>query len=197
MLRDNLGVVSKPPKATFDDIRQLATERRLEIIEGDIVEKASPSFDHCDVQLALGAVIRSNFGGRGGGARSTGWWLGTEVDIQLEPHNVFRPDISGWRRDRHATRPDGWPTKSRPDWVCEVLSPTNAENDLIKKFRVYHRAGIEHYWIVDPEHRSLIVYRNEASGYLAVLTALRGETVRAEPFDAIEIVVDDIFDFDD
>lgn len=196
MSRDSLGVVSKPPKATFEDIRNLIDERRVEIIDGEIIEKASPTFEHCEVQLLLGALLVAG-STRGGGIRSRDWWLGTEPDIQLEPHNVFRPDIAGWRRDRHPHRPTGVPILMRPDWVCEVLSPSNAENDLIKKFRVYHRAGIEHYWIVDPEHRSLIVYRNEPRGYLAVLTGMRGETVRAEPFDSIEIRIDDVFAFDD
>jgi hypothetical protein len=37
------------------------------------------------------------------------------------------------------------------------------------------------------------VYRWHADGYLEVLSAERGQTVRAEPFDAIELVVSGLF----
>jgi Uma2 family endonuclease len=193
MSRDSLGVVSKPPRATFEDIRNLSDDLGAEVIDGEIVYKASPSWAHSDALLGLGSQIRLAFGGRSGGSRPGGWWLGADPDIELEPHQVFRPDLAGWRMELHAQPPSGMPVRLRPDWVCEVLSPSNAENDLIKKFRVYHRAGVEHYWIVDPEHKSLIVYRNDPRGYLGVLTAMRGETIRAEPFDAIEIRMDDVF----
>jgi hypothetical protein len=45
-----------------------------------------------------------------------------------------------------------------------------------------------------PESRTLIVYRWSEAGYVAVLTAKRDETVRAEPFEAVELVVGSLFD---
>jgi hypothetical protein len=78
------------------------------------------------------------------------------------------------------------PLRLRPDWVCEVLSRVNAHHDLVRKFRTYHRAGVPHYWTVDPETEVLTVYRWQQAGYLAVLTAARGEFVRAEPFEVLE-----------
>jgi Uma2 family endonuclease len=48
---------------------------------------------------------------------------------------------------------------------------------------------VTHHWIVDPRDESLLVYRWQEGGYLDVLGAQRGDTVRAEPFDAIEIAV--------
>ena len=71
----------------------------------------------------------------------------------------------------------------RPDWVCEVLSPSNASNDLGKKLNAYHRAGVPHYWIVDTEHETLVVYRSTGEGYVVALSAGRREVVRAEPFE--------------
>jgi Uma2 family endonuclease len=127
--------------------------------------------------------------------------LATADDILSLPDEVAaevvggtdRPDLVSWRRDRTPERPSGRPVRTRPDWVCEVLSTSNAQNDLVTKFRVYHRCGVPHYWIVDPDNRSLIVYRCEPDGYLAVLTAMAGATVRAEPFDAIELRVGELF----
>jgi Uma2 family endonuclease len=111
----------------------------------------------------------------------------------METHEVFRPDVVGWRRERVPERPRGRPVRTRPDWVCEVLSPSNARTDLVTKFRVLHRCGVPHYWIADPEREVLVVYRWEQAGYLAVLTAERGDTVRAEPFGAVELPVGALF----
>ena len=72
-----------------------------------------------------------------------------------------------------------------PDWVCEILSK-NRRNDLVKKKRTYHLHRVQHYWIVDPIEETLAVYRWQSDGYVEVLIAERGETVRAEPFDRIE-----------
>jgi Uma2 family endonuclease len=59
--------------------------------------------------------------------------------------------------------------------------------------RLYHRAAIPHYWIVDPRDATMTVMRWSEDGYITLLRAERGETVRAEPFDAIEFAVGVLF----
>jgi Uma2 family endonuclease len=73
--------------------------------------------------------------------------------------------------------------------VCEILSPSNKQNDLFKKLRTYRRCQVLHSWILDPEAEGLAVYRWTAEGYLVVLTAEGRERVRAEPFGEIEFSV--------
>src|SRR5690606_27810064 len=147
MSRASLDTVSAPPKATFKDLALLPEEVRAEIVDGEIVEKAAPSFEHANTQLGLGSLIRVEFHGDRGGPRSGGWWILSEVDVELEAHDVYRPDLAGWKRESLPAQPVGRPVRVRPDWVCEVLSRSNAQNDLVKKFRGYHRAGVPHYWI--------------------------------------------------
>lgn len=86
-------------------------------------------------------------------------------------------------------RPTGRPVSVRPDWVCEILSESNAETDLVKKFRTYHANQVPHYCVVDPERQVFVVYRWADAGYVAILTAGRGDTVRAEPFAEVELRV--------
>jgi Uma2 family endonuclease len=90
-------------------------------------------------------------------------------------------------------RPRDRPVKLRPDWVCEILSASNASNDTVRKLRALHRAGVPNYWLLDPERLTLTVLRWTAEGYLEALTATAQETVRAEPFDAIELELAVIF----
>ncbi len=192
--RYNDAVVSSHKPATFADLL-LRDGVPLEIIDGEIVEKASPTFEHADAQAGLTEAIRSRFHGPPGNDRG-GWWIVTECDVELEAHQVFRPDVVGWRRDRVPERPAGRPIRIIPDWVCEVLSPSNAETDLTKKLRVFQHHRVPHYLIVDPEHRVLTVFRWTEQGYLAALTAGIGEIVRAEPFEALELKVGALFGAD-
>ncbi len=56
---------------------------------------------------------------------------------------------------------------------------------------------MQHYWIIDPIDETLAVYRWQSDGYVELLIAERGETVRAEPFAAIELRVGVLFGDDD
>lgn len=181
--------VARTP-ATFVDIARRDPDERLEIVHGAIVQKASPTFEHGDAQSGLAAVLRRRFHRGGpGGPGPGGWWLATEVDVQYGPHELFRHDLVGWRRDRHPQRPSGRPVTARPDWACEVVSESNAKRDLQDKPLVLARAGVPHYWTVDPEEKILVVHRLEATGYLVLLSAGRDETVRAEPFEAVPLKI--------
>jgi Uma2 family endonuclease len=180
--------------ATAEDLLGLPGEARMEVVRGALVEKAAPSAEHADAQSFIAVLIKGPFQRRPGGGGPGGWWILTEADVELATHEVYRPDVAGWRRDRVPERPKGRPVRVRPDWVCEVLSPSNAHIDLVEKLETFLRCEVPHYWIVDPEHETLTVYRWSRDGYILALTAGRTDRrVRAEPFDAIEIDVGLLF----
>lgn len=174
--------------ATAADI----VDDRQEVVRGELVRKASPSFEHSSTQHGIGVAL-GGFRGRSRPGRLGGWWLGTEVEIELDTHDVFQPDLAGWRIDRVLERPRGKPVRIAPDWICEVLSPSTMERDLGHKLHTYHHARVSHYWVAEPIGEVLTVYRWHDTGYLLVLSAIPGNVVRAEPFDAIEVDVADLF----
>ena len=167
--------------------------KAVELIDGEIVEKASPGFFHGQTQLNLGGVLIHRFGHGGGGRGPGGWWFASEVDIRFDQRDVFRPDVAGWRRDRHASPPAERPVLARPDWVCEVLSSSDKRRDQVVKLRAYHRHAVPHYWLLDPDEKMLTVYRWHEDGFVNALTATAGERVRAEPFDALEFPLGTLF----
>jgi Uma2 family endonuclease len=179
--------------ATFADLLALPEDVRAEIIHGAIVEKASPSAEHSRSQFSLGTVLGRRFQRPPGGRWPGGWWFGSEIEVEYETHEVYRHDAAGWRRDRVPDPPTGRPARIRPDWVCEVLSPSNAKRDLVDKFQVLHVNGVPHYWIADPLERTLHVHRWGPRGYIVVLTAGEADIVRAEPFEVVELRVAALF----
>lgn len=185
-----------PGTATLAELLAIPEERRRhELIDGEIVEKQAASGKH---GAAQGRIFRAlgPFDRRPGGRGPGGWIFATEVDIYFDAHNTLRPDVAGWRRERLAELPGEVPIRVVPDWTCEVLS-TNKRNDLVKKKRVYHRHRVGHYWIADPTEQTLAVYRWSDEGFLEVLTTERGERVRAEPFEAVELSVGVLFGDDE
>src|SRR3990167_5631690 len=79
-------------------------ERRLELIDGEFIEKAAPDVPHAQSQGGLLVGIRSPFHRKPGGAGPGGWWILPEVDLRLG-ENGHRPDVAGWRRARSPEQP--------------------------------------------------------------------------------------------
>ena len=192
--------VRSPKPATLEDLEQQmlrSGNERLEIVGGEIVEKAVPSPDHSFSSFKLGELI-APFNRKPGGRRGPGgWWLFTEIHTAYADGAVYCHDAAGWRRDRMATRPDEWPVRIRPDWVCEIVSPKHEKHDHVTKPRTLHAAEVPHYWLLHPEEKLLLVQRWSHDGYVIVQRAAAGEVIRAEPFEAIELRVGAVFGDDD
>ncbi|HWO21459.1 MAG TPA: Uma2 family endonuclease [Kofleriaceae bacterium] len=181
---------------TFEDLLARDDADRLEIIGGEIVEKAMPSVEHSWSEGKLVAVT-DPFNRKPGSRGPGGWWILPEIHVEYPNGEVYCHDLAGWRRARVPERPTGWPVRIRPDWVCEIVSPKHEKQDLVVKPLVLHAAEVPHYWIVDPVEQILLVHRWSVDGYTVVLRAAAGDTVRAEPFDAIELRVGVLFGEED
>ncbi len=120
------------------------------------------------------------------------WLVVRNQKVGMGEEHLVRPDIAGWRRDRLQARPSGSPVREQPDWTCVILSPANASDDTVRKFRIYQEAAVPHYWILDPISRALTVYRWSSEGYVVALVARGGEVVRAEPFADVELLVESL-----
>ncbi|MBM4280023.1 MAG: Uma2 family endonuclease, partial [Deltaproteobacteria bacterium] len=74
-----------------------------------------------------------------------------------------------------------------PDWVAEVLSPSTERVDRIQKLRLYARARVGHVWLVNPILRTLEVFALDGDGWRLASTHAGDDKTRAQPFDAIEL----------
>jgi len=48
-----------------------------------------------------------------------------------------------------------------PDFIIEIVSPSNPEMDYITKNALYSEAGVREYWIADPRKKRTTVYQYE------------------------------------
>jgi len=177
--------------AIYADLLAVPPHIRAELIAGDIVVAPSPTPLHQSTVGSVYAELRAPFErGRGGPG---GWWLIPDVDVAFGPHDVLRPDISGWRRERVPLFPSERPISMQPDWVCEGLSPGSAMRDQGEKRAIYQRSGVARYWIVDPLNRTLSVYRLGADGYILDASVGDRGMARLRPFDSVDLELDALF----
>lgn len=177
--------------ATYVELLARPENERAEIVAGEILVQPSPTPAHQSIMGEIYAELRNPFQrGRGGPG---GWWLIQDVDVEFGPHDICRPDISGWRRDRVQKFPDERPVRHRPDWICEGLSPRTAIRDQGDKRAIYQRAGVPWYWLVDPIHRTLSVLRLMSEG--CIVERVVGDQGHAAlpPFDAAAIDLSSVF----
>ncbi len=163
-------------------------DERCELIEGDLVYKTLPSYEHGEFTSRLNGDL-SSLVKKSEGNPPTGWWFSNEVAVIYEGRpNGFIHDIAGWRRDRHKEKPKGRRVVVKPDWVCEILSG-NRKNDTVTKKWVLHEHRVEYYWIVDLEEEIISIFEWYEKGYVCIADVKKGDKNRLKPFESIEIDV--------
>jgi Uma2 family endonuclease len=179
-------------RATWADLEALPEGVVGELIRGTLYTLPRPRPRHQVAASVLGADLNGSFQrGRGGPG---GWWILVEPGVCFPALDVAEvvPDLAGWRRERLPVLPDG-SIDVAPDWVCEVLSSSTRQHDLRVKRPLYAQAAVRHMWLVDPDARTLVVDRNEAGRWVELGVFAEAERARAEPFEAIEIALADLW----
>jgi Uma2 family endonuclease len=176
--------------ATYEDLKRVPEHLVAEIIDGELYTSPRPAARHARASSLLGVLLGGPFDrGRGGPG---GWIILDEPELHLVGQ-VMVPDLAGWRRTRMPEVPDVAAFELAPDWICEVLSPGNEALDRSLKMPRYAEAGVQHAWLVDPRARTLEVYA-ATSGRWHLVARHEGEgLVRAEPFEALEVDLGDLW----
>ncbi len=96
-----------------------------------------------------------------------GWALPADSGYQCFPHDpgmVRRPDVSFVKSGRFPrdVLPKGW-ARVPPDLVVEVLSPNDLVYKLEEKLSDYRKVGVPLVWVINPESRTVMVYRRDDS----------------------------------
>jgi Uma2 family endonuclease len=179
--------------ATFDDLARLGDDVRAEILGGDIITSPAPLPRHSKAQGAIRRFIGGPYDDDDGRGGPGGWWIFVEVDIRLTPHDIVRPDVAGWRRER-LPRPGGArPIEIPPDWACEVASPSSAARDRVAKRALYARHGVAYYWIVDPDARTIEALALQDDRWVELGAWDSASVARIPPFEDVALEVGRLF----
>jgi Uma2 family endonuclease len=178
-------------RAQYEDLSSLPADLRAEILNGEITALPAPRPRHSKPQGALRHFIGGPFDDDDGFGGPGGWWIFVEVDVKLGT-DIVRPDLAGWRRER-LSEPDTKPLQVVPDWICEVLSESNEAHDRVTKRALYAQHGVAHYWIVDPEARTLEAFSLEAGRWVDAGSFDETAVATIKPFDSVALPIGRLF----
>jgi Uma2 family endonuclease len=83
-------------------------------------------------------------------------------DVIFTPTSVVQPDlaiVSAARSHLITARA----IEGVPDVLVEIISPASSDRDEHLKKRLYERHGVPEYWVVEPEHGFITVWRIDGS----------------------------------
>ena len=145
---------------TYEDYCALPDDgKRHEILGGELYMTPSPSVGHQRVAGNLFVALRTFVTDRG-----TGEVFVAPVDVILERTSVVVPDLLFVGRDRAGIVTDRG-VEGPPDLIVEILSPGTERRDRVEKAQLYARHGVRHYWLVDPDARSLEAFELSGGTY--------------------------------
>lgn len=178
-------------KMTYDEYCLLPEDRnQYELFDGELVMTPSPSREHQRIAGKLYARLLDHVEKNGLGEAYI-----SPLDAIFDPYTTLQPDILFVSKERlpevGRERIEG-----APDLVVEVLSPSTFHKDLRRKMTVYSRFGVQEYWIVDPEMKTIELYCRGQEGKEGLELARRfsaGETFESRLLAGFRVGVSSIF----
>jgi Uma2 family endonuclease len=146
----------------------LASDARVELIEGEIIDMAPIGTRHAGTVEQLARVLH-----RAAGA----YWVRTQQPIALGEHSEPVPDIA-------LVVPDTDDYKTRHPQASDVLliievAETSIRYDLDVKVALYAKHGIRELWVVDIARRELVLFRDEGGAGYATRATLLSDAIVA------------------
>lgn len=170
--------------ATYDDLYSLPENMTGEIIDGELIASPRPSRRHVNAASILGGELIPPYRlGKGGPG---GWVILVEPEIAFGD-NIIVPDLAGWKKERFPIDEDHNWISVVPDWVCEIVSPSTASIDRVRKMGIYLQHRVPYYWIIDPISKTLEVFENENARWVVIGSFAGDDKVSVLPFHEIEI----------
>ncbi|GAB6173418.1 Uma2 family endonuclease [Paradesulfitobacterium aromaticivorans] len=144
-------------KYTYADYLTWPENERWEILDGVPTMQAAPTWQHQAISAALLAQFYNHL-------------LGKPCHVFASPFDLRLPDAD--EKDEDTTfvvQPDiivicnkeglrGTGYYGTPALVIEISSPSSSRSDKISKFNRYEKAGVQEYWIVEPEGKIVNVF---------------------------------------
>ena len=145
--------LAQPKIYTEEDYNNLPEDVRAELIDGQLYYMSALSRMHQEILNFLNTEINIYIRLKKGSCKV--YPAPFAVKLFNDRDDTVEPDLSvicdsEKLTDRGCT--------GAPDWIIEIISPSNPEHDYIRKLNLYADAGVQEYWIVDPRDYKILVY---------------------------------------
>lgn len=168
MIRETGGYMTAASNLfhTVDDYLCLPGDQRCELIDGVFYDMASPSSAHQALITELVFQFYSHIRARKGKCKV----FPAPLDVQLDcdEYTMIQPDFLVVCDEKKILKDR---ILGAPDFIAEILSPSNRRLDTDIKLLKYMQAGVKEYWIIDPERNRVICYYFPEDGLMPTLAS--------------------------
>lgn len=167
---------------TEEDYYNLPENVRAELIDGQLYYMAAPSRVHQEILGFLFNTIFNYINSQKGPCKVYPAPFAVKL-FEDDNKTVVEPDISV------ICDPDKLTDQGctgAPDWIIEIVSPSNSSHDYIRKLNLYADAGVKEYWIVDPLSKKIFVYHLEQENFKAGSYTLQ-DKIKVDIYDGLWI----------
>ncbi len=137
---------------TLEQYEALPEDTRVEVFDGQIYCMSSPSQDHQTISMELSTILNLYIKRKHGACRV--FHAPFDVKLKDTPLTIVQPDLM-IICDKNKL--DGKRCNGAPDFIIEIVSPSNPADDYIRKLYYYKNHGVREYWIVDPRRKTVTV----------------------------------------
>jgi Uma2 family endonuclease len=119
----------------------------------------------------------------------------SRFDVVISPYDVVEPDLLVVLGDQAEILNDK-NIRGTPGLIVEIFSPSTRKRDQTLKRQLFDREGVREYWMVDPDHNEIAVYRRAADGSFpqaASITLGAGETLTTNLLPGWSLAVGHLF----
>jgi Uma2 family endonuclease len=183
--------LEKSPPLSVDDFLELADrlgwdeDTRVELLDGEIVWMSPIGDPHAACVGRLNELFRRY------PAEAALVW--PQNPVRVGQIDLPQPDLSLLK-----PRADYYSSSTpRPEdvHVLVEVADTTVRTDLGRKARIYATAGVQEYWVIDLNSRSVYIHRQPTGGDYAVRTVLKGsDRLNALFAPDVSFTVDEIID---
>ena len=180
--------MDRSERYTYADYLTWGDDERWELIDGVPYLMASPTPAHQTLLLRIASEFHTRLRGKTCEPFIAPLDLTFRADEQTT--TVVQPDFfvmcGTYARDKRIV--------GVPVLIIEILSPSTASQDLVRKMNLYQKMGVQEYWVVDTDISTVYVYRHDGAHLEFTAERVIGDTLSPSMFQDLSINVRTLFE---
>ncbi len=176
-------------KITVDELLEMDLDEgfRYELINGKIIKRRGNSPWH---QAILGNLLDQLYDVSR--KDKIGELFTGPFNVFFDEFNNTEPDFSFVKNSRKNIISERG-IEGAPDLIIEILSPSTQKIDKKDKYRIHQQFGVQEYWIVDPNNKTIDIFSLENNRYENLFVATDNDTIQSQVLEGFSLDVSLVF----